>query len=407
MLPYGRQWIDEDDIKAVVEVLRSDWLTQGPKVEEFEKAMAEYCGAKYAVVVSSGTAALHLACLVAGIKQGDEAITSPITFVASANCVLYCGGKPVFADIDKDTYNIDPAEIKKKITKKTRAIIPVHFAGLPCDMGAIKKIAEEYDLIIIEDACHALGAEYRIQDSGLRTKEEWIKVGSCSHSDMAVFSFHPVQHITTGEGGAVLTNNEKFYEKLLSFRNHGITKDPEKFTNKDLAFPLSSEPLIHNPNPWYYEMQELGFNHRITDIQCALGTSQLRKLDSFISRRRKIVSIYNQALGDMRLIKIPVEPKTKNSACHLYPVQMDFEKLGKSRFKVMAELKEKGIGTQVHYIPVHLQPYYRRRLGFRQGDYPAAEEYYNKALSLPLYPGMRDKDITKVINSVEECANVK
>src|SRR3989338_10997620 len=298
MLPYGRQWIDEDDIKAVVEVLRSDWLTKGPKVEEFEKAMAEYCGAKYAVAVSSGTAALHLACLVAGIKQGDEAITSPITFVASANCVLYCGGKPVFADIDKDTYNIDPAEIKKKITKKTRAIIPVHFAGLPCDMGAIKKIAEEYDLIIIEDACHALGAEYGIQNPGLRTKEEWIKVGSCSHSDMAVFSFHPVKHITTGEGGAVLTNNEKFYEKLLLFRNHVITKDPEKFTNKDLAFPLSSEPLIHNPNPWYYEMQELGFNHRITDMQCALGISQLRKLDSFISRRRKIVSIYNQALGD-------------------------------------------------------------------------------------------------------------
>lgn len=401
MIPYGKQHINEDDIRAVTEVLRSDWLTQGPKVEEFEKAMAQYCGAKYAVVVSSGTAALHLACLVAGIKQGNEAITSPITFIASANCILYCGGKPVFADIDKDTYNIDPAEIKKKITKKTRAIIPVHFAGLPCDMEAIKKIAEEYDLIIIEDACHALGAEYRIQNSGLKTKEEWIKVGSCSHSDMTVFSFHPVKHITTGEGGAVLTNNGKFYEKLLLFRNHGITKDTEKFTNKDLAFSLNPESLIHNPNPWYYEMQELGFNHRITDMQCALGLSQLKKLDAFVARRRRIADIYNTAFKGNDIIMPQAPASGRVSSYHLYAVQIDFRRLAKGRARVMSELRENGIGTQVHYIPVHLQPFYRERFGYRKGDFPVAEAYYEKAFSLPMYPKMTDDDVAKVISNVK------
>ncbi|MBI5328827.1 MAG: UDP-4-amino-4,6-dideoxy-N-acetyl-beta-L-altrosamine transaminase [Deltaproteobacteria bacterium] len=406
MIPYGRQWIDEDDIKAVVGVLKSDWLTQGPVVNILEKALAEYCGAKYAVAVSSGTAALHLTCLAAGIKDGDEVVTSPITFVASANCLLYCGGKSVFADIDKDTYNIDPAEIKKKITKKTRAIIPVHFAGLPCDMEAIKKIAEEYDLMIIEDACHALGAEYRIQNSGLRTNEEWIKVGSCSHSDMTVFSFHPVKHITTGEGGAVLTNNEKLYEKLLLFRNHGITKNPEKFTNKDLAFSHNPESLIHNPNPWYYEMQELGFNYRLTDIQCALGLSQLNKLDKFVAKRRDIASLYSEAFKKIECIKTPVELETKKSAYHLYVLQIDFEKIGKSRDRVMIELMEAGIGTQVHYIPVYMQPYYGNERNYKKQRCTVAEQYYSKALSMPLYPKMTDVEVTKVINSVKGCLNV-
>src|SRR3990170_3129368 len=226
MIPYGRQFIDEDDIQAVINVLKSDWLTQGPVVDQFERSLADYCGAKYAVVVSSGTAALHLSCLAAGIRHGDEAITSPITFVASANCVLYCGGSPVFADIDKNTYNIDHYEIKKKITPKTKALIPVHFAGLPCDMEEIKRIADDHRLLVIEDACHALGAEW--QDAS----GKWNKVGSCSHSDMTVFSFHPVKLITTGEGGAILTNREDLYEKLIVLRNHGITKDPDKFVNK-------------------------------------------------------------------------------------------------------------------------------------------------------------------------------
>ena len=400
MIPCGKQHIDEDDIRAVIEVLRSDWLTQGPYIEKFERSLAEYCGAKYAVAVSSGTAALHLACLAAGIKDGDEVVTSPITFVASANCVVYCGGIPVFADINKDTYNIDPSEIRKKITSKTKAVIPVDFAGLPCDMEAIRKIADEHDLIIIEDACHALGAEYRQGD-------EWFRVGSCSHSDMTVFSFYPVKHITTGEGGAVLTNNEKFYEKLLLFRNHGITKDPEKFTNKDLAFSHNPESLIHNPNPWYYEMQELGFNHRITDIQCALGISQLRKLDSFVSRRREIASAYNDAFKNITYIKIPTQHEDRKSAWHLYVVQIDFGRINKSRASVMNALREKGIGTQVHYIPVYLQPFYRNKLGYKEGACSMAESYYRMALSLPIYPRMKNEDVNKVINSVKDCLNVR
>ena len=396
MIPYGRQWIDEEDIKAVVDVLRGDWLTQGPKVNEFENALADYCGSKYAVAVSNGTTALHLSCLAAGIKNGDEVITSPITFVASANCVVYCGGIPVFADINKDTYNIDPSEIRKKITSKTKAAIPVHFAGLPCDMEAIRKIADEHDLIIIEDACHALGAEW------LDSNGKWNKTGSCSHSDMTVFSFHPVKHITTGEGGAILTNNAEIYERLLLLRNHGITKNPSKFINKDLAFSHS-----FSPNPWYYEMQELGFNHRITDIQCALGISQLRKLDSFVSRRSEIASAYNDAFKNITYIKVPTQPEDRKSAWHLYVVQIDFGRINKSRASVMNALREKGIGTHVHYIPVYLQPFYRSKLGYKEGACSMAESYYKMTLSLPLYPGMGNNDVNKVIDSVKDCLDVR
>ncbi len=398
MILYGRQWIDEEDINAVIDVLKGDWITQGPKIDEFEKALANYCGAKYAVAVNSGTSALHLACLAAGIKEGDEVITTPITFVASANCVVYCGGIPVFADINKDTYNIDPSEIRKKITSKTKALIPVDFAGLPCDMEAIRKIADEHSLIIIEDACHALGAEYRQGDESLR-------VGSCSHPDMTVFSFHPVKHITTGEGGAVLTNNAELYEKLLSLREHGIIRNPEKFINKDLAFSLNPESLILNPNSWYYEIHELGFNYRITDIQCALGLSQLRKLDMFLAKRRSIASAYSQAFKDIELVTTPAEPEDKKPAYHIYVLQIDFERLGKTRADVMNKLRASGIGTQMHYIPIHLQPYYRNKFGYRKGDYPAAEEYYDKALSIPIYPKMNDAEIKRVIDSVKGCLN--
>ncbi len=388
-MPYGRQWIDENDIQAVVRSLRSNRITQGPKVEQFEKALAEYCGVKYAVAVNSGTSALHMACHAAGIKDGNEVITSPITFVASANCVLYCGGKPVFADIQNDTYNINPAEIKGKINPNTKAIIPVHFAGLPCDMEEIRRIADEHGLMIIEDACHALGAEW--QDS----TERWHKVGSCTHSDMTVFSFHPVKHITTGEGGAIVTNSPSLYEKLLLLRNHGITKKPERFIYKDWAF--SSDAEI---NPWYYEMQELGFNYRITDIQCALGLSQLKKLDSFVSRRREIARIYSNAFRGASFMRTLEEPCSKKSAYHLYVVGIDFEKAGKSRSILMNELKEKGIGTQVHYIPVHLQPYYRNRLGYNPNDYPSAEGSYKRMLSLPIYPGMTDGEAHAVTDAV-------
>jgi len=300
-IPYGRQFVNQSDIRAVVSVLKSDWLTQGAKIKKFEDALCKYTGAKYAVAVSSGTAALHIACLTAGIREGDEAITTPITFAASVNCVLYCGGKPVFADVQKDTVNIAPEEIKTKITKKTKAIIPVHFAGHPCNLEEIKDIAKRHNLLVIEDAAHALGAEYKSS-----------KIGSCKYSDMAIFSFHPVKSITTGEGGAVLTNNKKFYEKLLMMRSHGITKK-------------NSEFRAQNPKTaggWYYEMQYLGFNYRITDFQCALGISQLKKLDKFIKARQIIAKKYNKLFEDNCFFDLPVERDDIVSSWHLYPIRL-------------------------------------------------------------------------------------
>ncbi|MEW5766973.1 MAG: UDP-4-amino-4,6-dideoxy-N-acetyl-beta-L-altrosamine transaminase [bacterium] len=385
-IPYGRQWIEDDEIEAVVKVLRSDWITQGPKIEEFEGRLAEYCGTRFAVAVSSGTAALHMACLTAGIGKDDEVIISPITFIASSNCVLYCGGRPVFADIEEDTANIDSEEIKKRITSKTKAIIPVHFAGHPCDLEAIGQIAKENNLIIIEDACHALGAEYRIQ------KSEWVKVGSCKHSDMTVFSFHPVKHITTGEGGAVLTNDEELYKRLKIFRNHGITRDPEDFVNTDLAFPSS-------PGPWYYEMQALGYNYRITDFQCALGIKQLEKADRFVERRRDIAAEYTKAFKDMDEVITPGEREKVKASYHLYVIQVKSGRL--NRRDVFENLRKEGIGVQVHYIPVHLQPYYQQNLGYKKGAYPKAEQFYERALSLPIFPKMNDQDVERVIKSTQ------
>ena len=302
-IPYGKQWIDDEDIKAVVEVLKSDYLTTGPKIEEFEEKFAAYVGAKYAVAVSNGTAALHAACFAAGIGPGDEVITTPLTFAASANCVLYPGGKPVFADIDPETYNISVEEIKKKITNKTAAVIPVHFTGQPCDMEEIYEIARENNLIVIEDAAHALGATYKGE-----------KIGNCRFSDMTVFSFHPVKHITTGEGGMITTNNKELYEKLKLFRTHGITKEPDKYIRK-------------TDESWYHEQQMLGYNYRMTDIQAALGISQLKKSDGFLNRRRDIAEIYNQELAELEWIKLPYQKADRESSWHLYVIQVDEEKL--------------------------------------------------------------------------------
>ena len=369
IIPYSRQWVDESDIREVIKVLKSDWLTQGPKIKEFEDALCKYTGAKYAVAVSSGTAALHISCLAANIKRGDEVITSPITFVASANSVLYCGGKPVFADIQKDTANIDPEEIKKKISPNTRAIIPVHFAGHPCDLEEVKKIAQKHNLLIIEDAAHALGAEYKKS-----------KIGSCKYSDMTIFSFHPVKHITTGEGGAVLTNQEELYQKLLLFRNHGITKKKKKMAKFD--------------GPWYYEMHELGFNYRITDLQCALGINQLKKLEKYIERRRELVRIYNEELSKIDKIILPVEKPYARSSWHIYFIKL--KDVSKRRL-VFKELQKSNIGVQIHYIPIHLQPYYQNNFGYKVGDYPKAEEYYSSTITLPLYPKMTDRDIKYII----------
>jgi UDP-4-amino-4,6-dideoxy-N-acetyl-beta-L-altrosamine transaminase len=370
-IPYARQWINEADIRAVTNVLRSDWLTQGTTVAKFEKAMANYTGAKYAVAVSSGTAALHAACFAAGIKEGDEVITSPITFAASANCVLYCGGKPVFADINPDTWNIDPSEIEKKIAQRTRAIIPVDFAGQPVELDKINKIAHKYNLVVIEDAAHALGAEYKSK-----------KVGGLS--DMTIFSFHPVKHITTGEGGMILTDNRDYYQKLLMFRSHGITRD-SKFMAKD-------------EGAWYYEMHYLGYNYRLTDIQCALGLSQLKRLNQFIARREAIVKRYNEAFGKIEEITIPYEKPDVKSAWHLYIIRLKLDKLKATRRKVFEELRNKKIGVNLHYIPVYRHPYYKR-LGYQRGICPEAEKYYEEAISLPLFAKMTDLDIEYVIKT--------
>lgn len=379
LLPYGHQWIDEEDIKVVSEVLRSDWITQGPKVAEFEKEFAKYVGAHYAVAVNSGTAALHTACFAAQIEKGDEVITTPITFAASANCVLYQGGTPIFVDIKEDTLNIDPEEIKKKITKKTKALIPVDFTGLPVDLKEIQEIARQNNLIIIEDASHALGATYKDN-----------KIGSIS--DMTIFSFHPVKHITTGEGGMITTSNKEYYERLKLFRTHGITKDKDK--------------LLNYEGPWYYEMQELGYNYRLTDFQCVLGLSQLKKIDRIIQRRREIVKKYDCEFKDVPEIKIPqINPVDSNPAWHIYMIQLNLERLKVGRREIFEALKAENIGVNVHYIPVHLQPYYQKRFGYCLGDFPKAENYYSRAITLPIFPKMSDKDIDDVIVAVKKVIN--
>ena len=370
-IPYGHQSITEEDIQAVVDVLRSDYLTTGPAIGEFEQKAADYVGAKYAVAVSNGTAALHIACLAAGIAPGDEVITTPITFAASANCVLYCGGRPVFADIDPVTYNIDPAEIERKITPKTKAIIPVHFTGQPCEMEEIHRIAREHGLAVIEDAAHALGAEYKGQ-----------KIGSLP-SDMTAFSFHPVKPITTGEGGMVVTDNAKLYERLCLFRSHGITR---------------AEGLMgQNEGGWYYEQLELGYNYRMTDIQAALGSSQLEKLDAFIQRRSYLAGRYTEAFAGIPGLACPEQLPHAASGWHLYVLQF----LERERGQAFARLREAGIGVNVHYIPVYRHPYYRKH-GYQDTFCPHAEQLYQHMLSLPLYPGLTEGQQDVVIEQVKK-----
>lgn len=371
-IPYSRQFIDEDDIKAVVEVLRSDFLTQGPKIREFEDAVAEYCGAKYVAVFSSGTAALHAAYFAAGIGPGDEIIMSPITFAATANAALYLGARPVFVDIETDTANIKAALIEKAVTKKTKTIVPVHYAGHPADLDRIHEIAQKYGLIVIEDACHAMGAKYKNK-----------KIGSISQ--MTVFSFHPLKSITTGEGGAVFTDNKDYYEKLIMFRTHGITKKVSQFENE-------------SHGDWYYEMHFLGYNYRITDMQAALGISQLKKLDSFIEKRRKIAAFYDSKFRDNPFFDTPHEKDYAHSAYHLYPIRLK-DKYAERKKEIFSRLRESGIGAQVHYIPVYLQPFYQA-LGYRQGLCPVAERFYQREISLPVYPGILDKEMTFVTESV-------
>ena len=400
-IPYGKQYIDSEDIKSVIETLQSSNLTQGPKIKEFEDSLCHVTDAQFAVAVNSGTSALHIACLAAGIAPGDEVITSSNTFVASSNCVVYCNAKPVFADINPKTYNVSPEEIEKKISERTKAIIAVHFAGQSCDMEAIYnivKMAEKkyrHTIFIIEDACHALGSRYKNKH-----------VGSCVFSDMAVMSFHPAKHITTGEGGIVLTNDETLYKTLRRLRSHGITGDPKEFLYRDRAFqPLSvsNQTLM---NPWYYEQLDLGYNYRITDIQCALGLSQIKKLHKFCNRRRKIVNRYNETFSSIESIQIPFESKDCDSNFHLYVLLLDFNKIGIERAQFMIELKRRGIQTQVHYIPVHSQPFYQRKFNTKWGDCPNAEHYYQKCLSIPLYPAMDSQNVERVIKEIKDMTDV-
>lgn len=358
---YGRQSIDAEDRKAVADVLEGDYLTCGPNVRAFEQVISDYTGAKYCVAVSNATAGLHLAVLALGLGEGDEGITSPITFLSSANCLLFAGAKPVFADIDPATGNIDPTEIRRQITPNTRVLIPVHFAGQSCDMESIAEIAREHDLAVIEDAAHAIGSDYR-----------GMKVGSCRWSDMTIFSFHPVKTITTGEGGAITTNSRELYEKLLALRAHGMHKDG----------PMA--------DTWEYEMRDLGFNYRLTDIQAALGVSQLKKLEKFKKRRREIVDFYNKNLGLPHL----EEAEFSHACFHLYPV------LVPNRREFYHKAREAGLNLQVHYIPVHLQPYYRK-LGYAPGQYPKAEAYYERCISLPLYPSLTDDDLREIVSRIK------
>lgn len=390
IIPYGKHFLDDEDISAVEKVLRHKNLTQGDEVEKFEKSVAKYVGSKYAVAISSWTSGLHIANLAIGIKNGDEVITSPITFVASSNSVIYCGAKPVFCDVNSDSINICPDKLEEILERNNsiKAIIPVHYAGVSCDMERISKIAKKHKLYIIEDAAHALGAKHF----------DGSMIGSCKYSDMAGFSFHPVKSIAAGEGGMITTNNEELYKKLLRLRSHGINKLDDSFINTDQSYTNGIT------NPWYYEMQELGFNFRITDIQCALGNSQLNKLDSFIKKRKYLVRRYDKAFLDINYIK-PIQKKYRSiSSHHLYVVKIDFEKANISRAELMIKLKEKGIITQVHYIPVTSHPYYEN-LNYRSTDYLTANNFYKNCITLPLYFSLSNNDQDFVINELIKLIN--
>lgn len=377
MINYGKQSIDDYDINAVVDVLKSDWLTQGPKVAEFEKLLAEYCGAKYAVTVCNGTAALHLANLAIGTNNTTNVITTTISFLATSNSVKYAGGRPVFADISEGVFTIDSYQVQQLVNSKIsfKGIIPVHLGGVICDLETLKSIADENNLWIIEDACHALGGKW------VDKKGNKHMVGDCFYSDMTVFSFHPVKQITTGEGGAITTNSQELYEKLFMLRTHGITKNPKM--------------LIENHGGWYYEMHELGYNYRMSDIQAALGIEQLKRNNGWVKIRRELVQQYDDAFKNVENITPQAHPDINGEySYHLYIIQC------KKRAELYQFLKENDVNTQVHYIPIHLQPYYKEKYGYGRGDFPIAEKYYYHALSLPLYPTLKNSEQKKVISLI-------
>jgi perosamine synthetase len=397
MLPYGRQTITDDDIAAVVAALRSDFLTQGPLVAEFERRVAARVGAKHAVAVNSATAALHLAMRVAGIKAGDRVVTSPITFLASANAAAYVGATPDFCDIDPVSYTLDPTELVRNWQADTRAIVAVDYAGQACDLPAIAEIAHARGAIVIEDACHGIGGAFH--DAAGRA---W-HLGSNPWADIGVFSFHPVKTMTTGEGGMLVTNRGDWAALARRLRSHGIERETGAFVTSP------DDAVMSERGPWFYEMRDLGYNYRITDVQCALGLSQLDRLSSFLGRRREIVAAYNAAFADLDWLATPGlrNPADASTASwHLYTVQIDFAALGRTRTEVMAQLRAAGVGSQVLYIPVHLQPWYRRTYGYGPGKCPRAEQFYAGALSLPLFPAMTDADVARVVDAVRRLAPV-
>ena len=373
LLPYGRQWIDEDDRRAVDAVLRGDWLTTGPTVAAFEKALCEYTGAKHAVAVCSGTAALHAATSGIGIARDDEVIVPAISFVASANCVLYQGGKPVFADLCPDTLNLDPTDVERQITRKTRAIIAVDFAGHPCEHEALRKLAEHHGIPVIQDAAHALGATCNGR-----------KVGTLQR--LTTLSFHPVKHITTGEGGAVLTDDQGLAKAMRSFRHHGID------------FDLHAR---RQTNSWEYDIRTLGFNYRIPDINCALGITQLAKLDRWLARRRAIAAAYQDALGSLAMLQLPEQRHDCYSAWHLYVIRLNAETISVPRSRVFAALRAENIGVNVHYIPIPWMTHYAN-LGYTRGHWPVAESEYERAITLPMFPAMTDQDIADVAGALNK-----
>jgi perosamine synthetase len=389
-LPYGRQWISEDDSQAVVDALRSDWLTTGPRVEEFEERFAAMTGARHAIAMNSATSALHVAMLVADVGRGDRALTSPNTFLASANCAAFVGAAPDFADIDPVSYNLCPASLEQAWGADVKAVVAVDYAGQPCDMPLLYQIAHERGAVVIEDACHAVGGGF---EYGGRL---W-KTGGHPWVDMTVFSFHPVKTMTTGEGGMLVTDNDAWAERARRLRAHGVER------RNFVGLGAEDDSALRERGPWYHEMQELGHNFRITDMQCALGISQLSRLDAFVARRRAIVARYNHAfLGIPWIVRPQVcaPADAKHISWHLYTLKIDFGALGKTRTHVMDELRQKGVNTQVLYIPVHLQPWYRKTYGYGVGKCPVAENFYKRALSLPLYPAMSDAEVDRVINAV-------
>ena len=390
MISYGKQSINQTDIDAVVRILKGDWLTQGPAVNTFENDLQNYFGAKFACAVSNGTAALHLSGLALGWQPNDIIITIPITFLATANCIVYAGATPDFVDIDPKTYTIDPNLVEEKVRayklngKTIKAIIGVDYAGHPCDWKALREIADKYEIQLVNDNCHALGAKY-YDDIQYAVK----------YADLVIQSYHPVKHLTTGEGGAVLTNNSELDEKVRCLRTHGITKDNSKFSIQNSTLN----------EPWYYEMHEVGYNYRITDFQCALGSSQLKKLDSFIQKRCKIAKQYDDSFANIENLKTPKVQSKAEHSYHLYPLQINFEKIPLTKVHFFEKMKNAGINLQVHYIPVHLQPFYQKKFGFRKGDYPISERFYQNELSLPIYTNLSDKDVSLVIDNVLEATS--